>query len=104
MPLQDYPSWELQPRKLTSYEREDPISVIHDFFAYAHLPEARELLWELLKTTVTGSYCKQLSQRERANMLYFYEWLEKLLEAVHVIHRQQQKEDAEEEEEEPVEE
>jgi hypothetical protein len=86
MPLQDYPAWELKPRKLSFEEMEKPITVIHDFFSYGHLPEIREQLWELLKTTVAGNYCKILDRRERSNMLYFYEQLEKLVEAVHILH------------------
>jgi hypothetical protein len=87
MPLQDYPSWELKPRVLNQAERENPQQVIHDFFSYCHLPEIRKKLWELLKTTVTGDYCRALTRRERSSMLYFYEQLEKLVEAAHVLHR-----------------
>ncbi len=63
------------------------MAVIDDFFSYAHLPQVRELLWEWLKTTVTGNYNKSLSRRERADLLYFYEQLTKLTEAVHLLHK-----------------
>jgi len=91
MPLQDYPSWELKPRKLSREERENPLEVVRDFFSYGHLPEIREQLWELLKTTVTGNYSKMLTRQERSNMLYFYERLEKLIEAVHMISQEEEK-------------
>lgn len=86
MPLHDYPSWELKPRKLSQEQMQDPLLVIHDFFNYSHLPEIRQQLWELLKTTVSGNYCRQLTRRERSDMLHFYEQLEKLVEAAHLLH------------------
>lgn len=85
MPLQDYPYWELKPRKLSREEMENPLQVVHDFFSYSHLPSIREQLWELLKTTVTGNYCKSLTGRERNDLIFFYEKLEKLIEAAHVL-------------------
>ncbi|MET0393061.1 MAG: hypothetical protein ABW019_07955 [Chitinophagaceae bacterium] len=86
MSLQDYSAGELMPRRLSPAEIQDPLSVIHDFFQYAHLPEIREQLWEMLKTTVTGGYCHELSHRERTDLIHFYEKLEKLVEAAHLLH------------------
>ncbi len=86
MSLHDYPHWELKPRKLNSEERENPKQVIDEFFSYAHLPQVRELLWELLKTAITGSYCHNLTRQEREGIIYFYEQLEKLIEAAHLFH------------------
>jgi hypothetical protein len=85
MPLQDYPYWELKPRKMNREEMENPMLVIHDFFSYSHLPAIREQLWELLRTTVSGNFCKSLTRRERSDMLFFYEKLEKVIEAIHVL-------------------
>jgi uncharacterized protein (UPF0216 family) len=85
MALQDYFPWELKPRKLTREEMEDPLLVIHDFFSNSHLPQAREQLWELLKVAVTGNYGKSLTRIERSDLVFFYEQLEKLVEASHVI-------------------
>ncbi|HEX7903422.1 MAG TPA: hypothetical protein VF487_06060 [Chitinophagaceae bacterium] len=87
MPLQDYSPVEFHPRKLTKEEIEDPYQVIHDFFSYAHLPEIREMLWEFLKTQVSGTF-HQKNTRERSNLLYFYERVESMIEAVHLIHKQ----------------
>jgi hypothetical protein len=86
MPLQDYQLYELKPRKLSKEETENPMQVVHDFFSYGHIPEIREQLWELLFATVTGNFCKMLSRQERSNMVYFYTRLEKVIEAVHIIH------------------
>lgn len=85
MPLHDYPSWELKPRKLSKEEMQEPLQVIRDFFMDAHLPEIREQLWEFLKTTVTGNYCSVLNRQERSNLVHFYEKLEKLIEASHLL-------------------
>jgi len=96
MPLQDYPSWELKPRHLHGEELENPVKVIHDFYSYCHLPEIRRKLWELLKTAVTGDYSRALSGKERSDLVYFYEQLEKLIEGTHVIHLQHKEQDSQE--------
>jgi hypothetical protein len=65
------PPHELAPRQLSPEETENPWLVIHDLFSYDHLPGIRDMLWQWLKATVTGSYHKHL---------------EKLVEAVHLLH------------------
>jgi hypothetical protein len=85
MTLQDHFPWELKPRYLNREEMDDPIIVIHNFFSSQHLPQAREQLWEMLKVTVTDNYCKSLTRTEKSDLVYFYEQLEKLVEAVHII-------------------
>ena len=87
MSTQDYPSWEFKPRKLSPEEMENPLLALREFFAYGHLPEIREQLWEMLKAMVTGTFCNLLTRRERSNMLYFFEQLEKLVEASHLLHK-----------------
>ena len=59
---------------------------VHAFFNYANLPQAKEYLWTWLKATVAGTYSKDLDRTERADLLYFYEQLEKLIEAAHLLH------------------
>ena len=86
MPLDDYAPYELKPRHLSKEEAADPMQVVHDFFSYGHIPEIREQLWELLKTTVTGNYSKILTRQERSDMVYFYERLQKVIEAIHILH------------------
>ena len=90
MATQDFPEWELQPRKLSSEEVKNPELVIHQFFDYAHLPEVRSHLWDWLKSTVSGDF-NSLSRQERSSLLYFFEQLEKLVEAAHLIHQQSKK-------------
>jgi hypothetical protein len=81
-----YPSWELHPRKLTQQEADKPFMVVNDFFDYASLPQVRDLMWQWLETTVTGSFAEELTGPERARVLVFFQQLEKLIEAAHVIH------------------
>lgn len=83
----DFSQWEMQPRKLSADEIENPQTVIHQFFDYASLPQVRAHLWEWLKSTVTGDYVS-LPRQEKGNLIYFFEQLEKLVEAAHIIHEQ----------------
>lgn len=86
MPLPDYPSREMEPRKLTAEQVANPMLVVHALFDFAHLPQLREMLWHLLRAVVTGSYAS-LPQDEKNDLLYFYEQLEKLMEAAHLLHK-----------------
>jgi hypothetical protein len=56
------------------------------FFEYNDLSEAKEQLWLWLEATVTGKFPKDLSRRERSNILEFYRRLENLLEDLHRLH------------------
>lgn len=90
MSINGYPKSEFEPRKLSKEEIENPYQIIDNFFDFAHLPQIREELWEMLKLTVSSSYHIQ-PRRDRANLLYFYEKLEQLVEAVHIIHQREKK-------------
>jgi hypothetical protein len=84
------PNW--IPRKLEEDEIEYPFLVIYRFFDYAGIAHQREHLWFMLKTTVTGTFNSSLlDNKERHNMLYAYEHLERLVEAAHLIHRKRTK-------------
>ncbi|MEO8582748.1 MAG: hypothetical protein ABI415_03065 [Flavitalea sp.] len=85
MNLRDHEAWEMKPRKLTADEIANPEKVIIDFFEFAHLPQARWMMWEGMKTLVTGSY-PSLKARERTSLIYFYEQLERLIEVSHVLY------------------
>jgi len=76
---------------LSKDEIDHPELVLTELFDFAHLPELKKLLWDWLKATVTGTYNKTLNNRERASILLLYEYLEKLLEANHLIHQAHQK-------------
>jgi hypothetical protein len=80
---------ELCPRKLSVNEINDPYLVIKQFFEYASLPICREYLWEWLKATVSGTFNTVLMEKnQRFDMIYFYENIEKLIEAAHLIQLQ----------------
>ena len=85
MPLIEYPDYEFNPRTLSKEEVDNPEIVLDGLFDFAHLPQIRELMREFLKTTVCGSW-DILRPSERADILYFYEKLEKLVEASHLIY------------------
>ena len=72
--------------QLNQSEIEDPYQVIDELFDFAHLPELKDLLWDWLKSTVTGSYPKSLGYAERLDILTIYEKMEKLLEATHILY------------------
>jgi hypothetical protein len=78
--------WALKPRKLSLEEYETPEKVIDQFFNIAQLPQARWHLWEMMKTLVTGDFATMRSS-DRSSLLFFYEQIEKLVEAAHVIYQ-----------------
>lgn len=71
--------------KLSSEEIANPQLVFEELFDFAHLPEARSMLWDWLKATVTGTYPEDLSKEERNNILFLYEKMEKLIEAAYLL-------------------
>lgn len=84
--MTDYPeAWEMKPRQLSFEEIESPEKVIHGFFGYAQLPQARAYLWESMKTLVTGNF-GQLRSRDRSSLIFFFEQLGKLIEGAHVMY------------------
>jgi hypothetical protein len=84
---------------LTKEEMNNPQLVLAELFDFAHLPELKMMLWEWLKATVTGSYNKTLSKKEKASILLLYEYMEKLLEANLLLHIEQKKQDAKKQDE-----
>jgi hypothetical protein len=86
-----YPEWDMYSRLLTNKEHADPNLVLEELFDFAHLPEWRNILWDWLKITVSGSYnTETTTPSERASILFVYEKLQRLIEASHLIHLQQQ--------------
>lgn len=80
--------------KLEEEEIKNPYLVLYRFFDYANINSQREHLWEWLKITVSGTFSSELLSRgNRYDMIYFYEHLEKLIEAAHLInlHQSEQK-------------
>lgn len=98
MNMPNYPEWEKQARLLTKEEMENPNLVLEELFDFAHLPEIRNLLWEWLKTTVTGDFNESLDPREKSAILFLYEKMQKLIEASYLILQKQQQATKQEEE------
>jgi hypothetical protein len=88
MPVIETPRAEFHPRKLTPEEIKKPIGVINSFFDFANLPQARDLMDEWIKTTVTGSFNHELTRRERTSLYYFFGQVQRLIEACHLLHSQ----------------
>lgn len=86
MKANDFNRWDQQPRILTDKEIAEPMIVVNEVFDYAHLPDLRNTLWEWLKTTVSGNFNKKsLHYKDRESLLAFYEKIQKLLEASHLL-------------------
>ena len=81
------------PMKLDEEEVKDPYLVIHRFFDYSDIASVRESLWNFLKITVSGTFSNKnlLSKTQRYDMIYFYEHIEKLIEAAHLINMSQKR-------------
>ena len=88
----EYADWQLQPQKLTKDEAKHPYLVLSDFFDIEDLHDTRELLWLWLSCTVTGNFTHELNRIERDRILSLYTRLEKLIDAVHVLHVLKKKE------------
>jgi hypothetical protein len=92
MPISDYPAHVLEPRHLTKEEIENPYDLVSEFFSFGHLPEQRAYLTLLFDIAITGNY-RILSRREKSDLVYFYHWLEKALEALHLLYTLNDKEE-----------
>ncbi len=77
--------------KLSAEEISDPSLVVSELFDFARLPQVRGMLWDWLKSTVTGSYPKSLSGKERTDIILLYEKMEKLVEAAHILEERKRK-------------
>ena len=73
---------------LSVREQASPILAMEDFFDFADMEDARQLLWQWLKTTVTGTYHKELNASERTAILTLYEKTAKLIEASFLLQQQ----------------
>ena len=74
------------PIKLDEEEMSDPYLVFLRFFDYTDANSARGYLWDWLKITVSGTYnTKLVDKRQRYDMIYFFEHIEKLIEAAYLI-------------------
>jgi len=78
-------------KKLSAIQADDnptnSLAVLEEFFAYVSLQQAQQKLWNWVEVTVTGSFNKELTRRERCNILFFYHQLSAVLEAADAIYK-----------------
>jgi hypothetical protein len=75
----------LTPCHLNKEEMANPYQVLASFFDYSDLLQHRDALKTLLKVAATGEFSVTLSPIERSNLFTHHCWLEKLVEAAHLI-------------------
>lgn len=71
-------------------EKPSPQQVLSDFCDTYKLDEANEILWDWVTTALSKSPSIYDAGRERSNLLFFYERMKALIEAVYMIDTQQQ--------------
>jgi hypothetical protein len=80
-----------QPLRLTEEERQDPYSVLDDFFSCFHLQDMREMLWDWLVAAMSSESGQYSTGYARSNLVFVYEKLELFIEAVQVINKRRKK-------------
>lgn len=86
MPVKNYLPSDFEPHNLSKEQKEDPYLLIGEFFDFYNLPEIRKDLWEWLQITVCGEF-DTLSGTHKSNIIFLYEFIEQVVEAVHIIHQ-----------------
>lgn len=81
------PAWMNRTFTLSLPEVKNPFKVLQDFFLLDDLSGLRNSLWEIIKSTVTGNYNKELDRNTRGDIVFFYEMLEKFIEAGYLVHK-----------------
>ncbi|MDF2190545.1 hypothetical protein [Paraflavitalea sp. CAU 1676] len=72
--------------RLTKKEVENPQTVFVDFISHFHLHEIRDDLWKWLCAAITSDNVWVPDGYSRSNLVFLYENLEKLIEAVYVVY------------------
>ncbi|WP_276482667.1 hypothetical protein [Paraflavitalea pollutisoli] len=70
-------------RRLNPKDISQPANVITEFFTNYHLQDLREALWEWLVTGLTSTNNYQ-NGSSRSNLIFLYDQLEKLIEAIYL--------------------
>lgn len=84
----NHPQWYNQPLRLNEEEWNNPMSVINHFFECYHLNDVRDVFWNWLVEVISSSGSISNEGIERGNHMYFYEIIEKLVEACFVLRKQ----------------
>ena len=85
MRSQDDHSKEKLPLRLNEEEKKDFFAVVDDFFSCFHLHEVEEMLWDWLMVAITSDNDTYDSGTERSNLIFFWQKLEGIVQATHVI-------------------
>lgn len=72
--------------RLDDTQQKDPTAVIRCFFECYHLKDLRELLWEWLLTALSSDNGTYSRGKDRSNLIFLYENIEKLAEAAYLKH------------------
>ena len=89
--LNKHPKWMNQPLRLNDRERKKPAIVITDFFEHYQLNEVRQVLWNWTVEVIGSDNNISDSSHERSNIIFFYEKIEALVEAVFIQHKKKLK-------------
>ncbi|MBC7903166.1 MAG: hypothetical protein H7Y27_07070 [Gemmatimonadaceae bacterium] len=76
------------PLRLNSGDPDEAIEVMKEFFSAFRLGDTRRELWEWLVTAISKDDSVYDQGINRSNLFFFYENIEKLIEAAWVISRQ----------------
>jgi hypothetical protein len=77
--------------RLNNEEKLHPQAVLSNFCDNYHLHEVKQILWDWLVTAMGKPHSTYDEGKERSNLLFFYENIETLVEAVYTINTQQEK-------------
>ncbi len=81
--IKDYVPSEYFPRFLNKQERDNPLVAIEDFFIFYSLPELRKKVRDNLYIVLSSKEIEAL--KNPVEIMVFYERLEKLFEANHIL-------------------
>jgi len=80
-PFLSHPAFYNRVIRLSADEQQDPRAVLQEFLSECPLAECRQLLWQMVETALQADYTLYDKAAERHRLLWFYRWVEKVLEA-----------------------
>lgn len=87
----NHPYWENQPLRLNEDQKQDLYSVVEDFCSFFHLQDMREILWDWLVAALSCDHSNYSTGLTRSNLIFVYENLELLMEAIYEINKRRNK-------------
>ena len=70
---------------LTDEEKQDPVSVLQEFFNHYHLHESRQDLADCFRLAIITDNASYDTGRKRSDAIFFYEQVSKLIEASYLL-------------------